>query len=385
MKQVTGFKNSWILTEDGLKKTNLIIENSKILSIGDATIDGMIELDDDKMVIPGLIDQHIHGAAGVDVIDGSVDDLYKMACSLVEEGVTAFLATTTNQSIEVIDKSLETINEYINRNYEEGAEIVGIHLEGPFICQKYMGAQLGNYILKPDVELFKHFEVKSNNLIKIVSMAIEEDKNLELVNYLKSKNIVISIGHSAANYIDIKEGIEHGVSCVTHTYNGMKPLQRDEIGTLGSALLFDELYCEAICDGVHISKPAVKLLVKNKPIDKLILVTDSLRTKYMPDGKYYELEQVIILKGKEARLEDGKLAGSVLKMNEAIKNIMEFSDMDIVSAIKCATENPARNLGLFDTMGSIKENKLANLVIVDKNLNVYQTIRNGKVVYKKVN
>lgn len=381
--QIKGFKNSWILTEDGLKKTNLIIKDNKIDHIGKKVIDGLIELSEDKIVIPGLIDQHIHGALGSDVIDGTVDDLHKMACALVEEGVTAFLATTTNQSIEVIDAALEAVNEYINHNFDEGAEIIGVHLEGPFICKKYMGAQLPNYILKPDVEIFKHFEEKSNNLIKLVSMAIEEDENFELIEYLKSKKITISIGHSAAGYEDIKKGIENGVTCVTHTYNGMRPLRRDEIGTVGSALLFDELYCEAICDGIHISKPAVKLLVKNKPMDKIILVTDALRTKYMPDGKYYELEQVIVLKGKEARLEDGKLAGSVLKMNEAIKNVMEFSGCDLISAIKFASENPARNLGLFDIMGSIKEEKLANLVVVDKELNVLKTIRNGKVVYEK--
>ena len=245
-----------------------------------------------------------------------------------------------------------------------------------------MGAQLPDYILKPSVEMFKHFEETSKNTIKLVSMAIEEDEE-EVTKYLKSKGIVVSIGHSAAGYEDIKKGIEEGVTCITHTYNGMRPLRRDDIGMVGSALLFDELYCELICDGVHSSKPAVKLLWKNKPSDKLILVSDALRTKYMPDGKYYELEQVIILKGKEARLEDGKLAGSVLWLNEAAKNLMEFAGADFISAIKCASSNPAKNLAVFDVMGSIEVNKLANLVIVDKELKVYQTIRNGKIIYNK--
>lgn len=382
MKEIKGFKNSWILTEEGIVKTNLIIEDGKIIYIGDDNIDGLIELDDDKIVIPGFIDQHIHGASGVDAIDGSVDAIYKMACSLAKEGVTAFLPTTTNQSIEVIDASLQAIKEYMDKNLDEGALVLGTHLEGPFISKKYMGAQLPDYILKPSVEMFKHFEETSKNTIKLVSMAIEEDEE-ELVKYLKSKGIVVSVGHSAAGYEDIKKGIEEGVTCITHTYNGMRPLRRDEIGMVGSALLFDELYCELICDGVHSSKPAVKLLWKNKPSDKLILVSDALRTKYMPDGKYYELEQVIILKGKEARLEDGKLAGSVLWLNDAAKNLMEFAGADFVLAVKCASSNPAKNLGLFDIMGSIEVNKLANLVIVDKELNVFQTIRNGKIIYNK--
>lgn len=384
MIEIKGFKNSWILTENGLIKTNMIIENGMIVSIGsESENEQLIELDENKIVIPGFIDQHIHGAAGYDIIDGTEEAVSKMAYALAQEGVTGFLATTTTQSIEVIDKSLKAVKDYMSKNNDEGAEILGVHLEGPFIAKKYMGAQLPNYILKPSVEMFKHFEDVSENTIKLVSVAIEEEGSAELINYLKSKNIVISIGHSAAGYEDIKQGIAEGVTCVTHTYNGMKPLRRDQIGTVGSALLFDELYCEAICDGVHISKPAVKLLWKNKPTDKLILVSDALRTKYMPDGRYYELEQVIILNGKEARLENGKLAGSVLRLNDAIKNLMEFTGTDFVSAVKCVTENPAKNLGLFDKMGSIKENKLANFVIVDKSLNVHQTIRNGKIIYQK--
>ena len=383
MEKVIGFKNSWILTEEGLKKTSMLIEEDKIVSIGDYNKEELIELDDDKIVIPGFIDQHIHGASSFDFIDCSVSEIQSIACDLLQEGVTGFLATTTTQSVEVIDQSLKKLKEYKERNIQVGAELLGVHLEGPFIAKKYMGAQLPNYIIKPDVKDFKHFEEVSGNNIKLVSMAVELDEDLKLCKYLKEKDIVVSIGHSSAGYHDVKKAVSSGVSCVTHTYNGMKPLRRDDIGTVGSTFLFNELYCELICDGVHVSEPAVNLLYKNKPKDKLILISDALRTKYMPDGKYYELEQVIVLKGKEARLEDGKLAGSVLKINDAVKNLMDFANIDFVDAVKCATENPAKNLGLFDKIGSIKENKLANLVVVDKNLNVYLTIRNGNIVYKK--
>ena len=163
----------------------------------------------------------------------------------------------------------------------------------------------------------------------------------------------------------------------------MKKIHHREIGTVGSALLFDELYCELICDGIHVSKEAVKILHKNKPSDKIILITDALRTKNMPDGIYKELEQDIILKDNVASLIDGTLAGSVLKMNVAIKNIMDFTGCDFITAIKYATENPAKNLGIYDKVGSIKENKDATFVIVDKDLNVYQTIRKGHVIYNK--
>jgi N-acetylglucosamine-6-phosphate deacetylase len=269
----------------------------------------------------------------------------------------------------------------MDKKNKTGAEILGVHLEGPFLSRKYAGAQLPDYLMKPSVENFKHFETTSGNTIKLVTLAIEEEGALQLLNYLKERNIVVSAGHTAAGYKEMKKAVENGLTCVTHTYNGMRPLRRDDIGTVGSAFLFDELYCEAICDGIHISEPAIKVLCKNKPVDKIILVTDALRTKYMPDGIYYELEQVLVLKDDVARLEDGRLAGSVLKLNKAIRDIMKFAKIDFETAVKFATENPAKNLGVFDIMGSIKENKLANFAIVDKELNVYQTIRNGIEIY----
>lgn len=383
MEKFNGFKNSWILTEDGLLKTDLIVKNGIIDSIGKSDNFELYELSDNLIVVPGFIDQHIHGAKGFDIIDGNVSDIKEIAEALPQEGVTAFLGATTTQSKEVIDKSLFAAKKYIETKSELGAELLGIHLEGPFITKKYMGAQLPNYIIKPSIKDFKHFEEVSGNNIKLVTMAIEEEGSNELIDYLKSSNIIVSIGHSAAGFKEIKNAVKNGVTCVTHTYNGMKPLRRDDIGTVGSTFLFNELYSELICDGIHVSELAVKLLWKNKPNDKVILISDALRTKFMPDGKYYELEQVIILKGKEARLEDGKLAGSVLKINEAIKNYMDFTGCDFIDAVKCATENPAKNLGIFDKMGSIKEGKLANFTVVDKDLNVYLTIRNGKVIYMK--
>ena len=384
MEKIKGFRNSNILTEEGIKKTNLIIKEDYIYSVSSNDIDGLIELDDKYIVIPGLIDEHIHGTNGVDVIDGNEENIYNIACSLSKEGVTAFLPTTTTQSIEVIDKSLLNVRNYILKNHEEGAQVLGVHLEGPFISDIYKGAQLGNYIIKPDIEIFKHLEKTSGDNIKLVSMAVEEEGSLKFIKYLKDKKIVVSAGHTNATYDEIKTAIENGLTCTTHTYNGMRPYMKDEIGTVGSALLCDELYTELICDGVHVSIPAVKFLYKNKPTNKIVLISDALRTKGMPDGVYKELEQTIILKDKEARLEDGTLAGSVLKLNEAIKNFMDFTKANFEDAVKCATENPAKNLGVFDKMGSIKENKLANLVIVDKELNVYQTIRNGKIIYNRL-
>lgn len=384
MKEIKGFRNSWILTEAGLLKTNLLIENEKISKLGNFECEGLIELEENKIVVPGFIDQHTHGAFGFDIIDGTQEALKEIAICLAQEGVTNFLATTTTESIMTIEKALNAISIYIDSHHSFGSEIIGIHLEGPFISEQYSGAQFSNAIIEPNIEIFKELEEISNSNIKQVTLAIEENGSKELISYLISRGINVSIGHSNASYLDVEKAIKQGVSCVTHTYNAQKPIHHREIGVVGASMLFDELYCEIICDGVHLSYPAIQILWKNKPADKIILITDSLRVKNMSNGRYSEPSgQTIILDGKIAKLENQVLAGSVLKMNEAIENIITNLEINLTDAIRCATENPAKNLGIFDKVGSIKEGKLANFVVIDKNINVYQTIRRGKVIYKK--
>lgn len=383
MEQIKGFKNVNVLTEEGIVKTNLIIENGKIAALGSEEVDGLVTLSDDLIVIPGFIDQHIHGAAGSDAMDGTLEDLSKIANALAKEGTTAFLATTMTQSPANIDKALACVNDYINHNYESGALVLGVHLEGPFISKDFVGAQPIEYVAAPSVDVFKHYEEVSGGHIKLVSMAVEVEGAEQLVSYLASKKIVASIGHSNAKYADVARAVAAGATNVTHTYNAQKPIHHREVGTVGAAMLFDELHCEAICDGIHLSAPAIKLLHKNKPSDKLILITDAMRAKHMPDGVSELGGQVVIVKNGEARLENGTLAGSVLKMNNAVKNVMDFIGTSLEETVKYASANPAKNLGVFDQMGSIAVGKLANLVVVDKDVNVYQTIRCGKVIYRK--
>ncbi len=378
-----GFKNSWILTEKGKIKGNLVIENGLIKSIGDESSSDLVELDENLIVIPGFIDEHIHGAAGSDAMDGTIEDLNKIACALASEGTTGFLATTMTQSPENIKKALNAVKEYRMKNISEGAEILGVHLEGPFIAKEHVGAQPIEYVQEPSVLNFKQYEEASGNTIKIVTLAPEVVGASDLIKYLKSKNIVASIGHTGAKYADVERAVLAGATNATHTYNAMKAIHHREVGTVGSTFLFDELNAEIICDGIHVSSPAIRLLYKNKPHNKFTLITDAMRAKHMPDGDYELGGQPVIVKNGEARLHDGTLAGSVLKMNLAVKNVMKFLNLPLEEVVKYATINPACNLGVDDVMGSIKEGKLANLVVVDNDLNVYMTIRNGIVVYKR--
>ena len=382
MKKVLGFKDSWILTEEGLKKTNLLIEDGRIKEIGSTSVEGLIKLPENQIVIPGFIDQHIHGAGGSDAMDGTKEALSTIAQFLAKEGTTAFCATTMTQSMENIDKALNNIKEYMSEKHPEGAEVLGVHLEGPFISKDYVGAQPIEYVAEPKIETFKHYETVSGNNIKIITMAVEVEGATDLIKYLKSKGIVASIGHTNAKYEDCKKAIEAGASNITHTYNAQKPIHHREVGTVGSAMLFDNVNCEAICDGIHLSAPAIKLLWKNKPNDKFTLITDAMRAKGMPDGVSELGGQVVIVKNGEARLENGTLAGSILKMNNAVKNVMKFLDLPLEEVVKFATINPAKNLGIDKDYGSIKVGKKANLVVVDKDVNVISTIRDGLEVYK---
>lgn len=374
-----GFKNTWIVTEKGLEKTSLTYDE-KFVTIG-KNEEGLQELPEEYVVVPGFIDEHVHGAAGSDAMDGTMEDLGKIANALASEGTTAFLATTMTQSPENITKALKAVKAYRELSPESGAEILGVHLEGPFISKDFVGAQPIEYVAKPSVEVFKKYQDASGDCVRIVTLAPEVEGSTELIKYLVSQNIVASIGHTNATYADVKKAVEAGATNLTHTYNAMKPLHHREVGTVGSGFLFDELNCECICDGIHVSGPAIQLLHKNKPADKMTLITDAMRAKHMPDGVSELGGQVVIVKNGEARLENGTLAGSVLKMNNAVKNVMKFLNLPLEEVVKLASQNPAKNLGVFDQMGSIKEGKRADFVISDKDLNVVQTVRNGKVIY----
>ena len=374
-----GFKNTWIVTEKGLEKTSLTYDE-KFVTIG-KNEEGLQELPEEYVVVPGFIDEHVHGAAGSDAMDGTMEDLGKIANALASEGTTAFLATTMTQSPENITKALKAVKAYRELSPESGAEILGVHLEGPFISKDFVGAQPIEYLAKPSVEVFKKYQDASGDCVRIVTLAPEVEGSTELIKYLVSQNIVASIGHTNATYVDVKKAVEVGATNLTHTYNAMKPLHHREVGTVGSGFLFDELNCECICDGIHVSGPAIQLLHKNKPADKMTLITDAMRAKHMPDGVSELGGQVVIVKNGEARLENGTLAGSVLKMNNAVKNVMKFLNLPLEEVVKLASQNPAKNLGVFDQMGSIKEGKRADFLILDKDLNVVQTVRNGKVIY----
>lgn len=380
-----GFKNVNVYVEGkGIVKTSIGFEGGVITCLEpNCEIEELALLSEDMVVVPGFIDQHIHGAKGYDAMDGTAEALSGIAEALPKEGTTAFLATTMTQSPENITKALNSVRDYKILNKKDGALVLGVHLEGPFISKDHIGAQPLEYVTAPSVEIFKKYQEASGNNIKIVSLAPEVEGGNELVAYLKETNVVASLGHTASGYKDVENAVAAGASNVTHTYNAQKAYHHRDIGTVGAALLFDELNCEIICDTIHVSVPAIKMVVKNKPHNKVTLITDAMRAKQLEDGISELGGQTVIVKNGEARLENGALAGSVLLMNVAIKNVVEKVGVPFTDAIDMATINPARNLGVEKEMGSIALGKKANLTILDKNFDVVMTIRDGNVVYQK--
>jgi|SRR5690554_2800385 len=378
-----GFNQVNVYVEgQGIVKRTVKVEDGKIKAISNEDDKNLQTLDDNLFVVPGFVDQHVHGANHSDGMYPTLEDIENIATTIASEGVTSFLVTTMTQTVENIIAALENINNYIENENKKGAEALGVHLEGPFVSKVFKGAQPEDNIIPCDVDTFKKFEKASNDKIKLVTLAYEENGK-ELVRYLKSKGIVASLGHTNATADEALEGISEGITNATHTYNAMRGLHHREAGTLGAVLISDNVYCEVIADLVHVSPPALKLLFKAKGKDKVILVTDAMESKHLSPGKYQLGGQDVFVEGNEARLADGTLAGSTLFMNTALKNIHDVIGLEFTEVIDLATVNPAKNLNVYDTKGSIKVGKDADFTVIDKDFNVYLTITNGKVMYKK--
>lgn len=376
LKNVTAY-----VAGKGLVKTDIAFEDGKIVAIG--KLDDVEPIfDTDGVVLPGFIDEHIHGAGGADAMDGTEQALQTISEYVAKEGTTGFLATTMTQSPENIGKALKNVKTVREKGEYKGAEILGVHLEGPFISPKHVGAQPLEYVAKPAPETFDEYNEISGGNIKVVTLAPEVEGGLDLVKHLAKIGVVASIGHTGAKFSDVEAAVAAGATNVTHTYNAQTPLHHREAGVVGAAMLIDELNCEMICDTIHVSVPAIKIFVKNKPHDKFTLITDAMRAKGMPDGLSELGGQQVFVKNGEARLSDGTLAGSVLKMNVAVKNLVEKVGVSFTDAVDFASANPAKNLGLYDERGSIEVGKRADFAVMDKDYNILCTVIGGKVVYK---
>ncbi len=372
---MTILKNLTIYMEDKKIENGYISFDDKIIKIGTGDIEG-IDMEG-KILVPGYIDQHVHGASGYDVMDADYVGLATIARDLCKEGTTSFMPTTMTDTKEKILSALSNIRKYKEENKEPAAEVVGIHLEGPFISHIYKGAQREDAIQDISLTLFDEYNEAAGGLIKQITVAPELKNADEFIKYVTSKGVVVSIGHSNTTGEEALEAIKNGAKCFTHAFNGMSKLHHRNIGAVGAMMLSEESYAELICDRIHTSDNATRLLYKVKTSDKVILVTDGMRAKQLGDGEYDLGGQKVIVQDNAARLENGVLAGSTLLMNDALKNMQDVVKCGIYDLVKMTSSNSSMLHGISNRKGSITVGKDADLVILNKDLSILNVYCKG--------
>lgn len=333
----------------------------------------------DLRILPGFIDIHCHGAYGFDTNDADPEGLRKWVKGIVDEGVTSFLATTLTQSEEVLTNAVSNVAKVVEEGYE-GAEILGIHFEGPYLNKAHKGAQPEEYCVKPNIEQFKRYQKAAHGLIKYITMAVENDEDYALTKYCSQNNVVVSIGHSNATYEQAVQAYAHGARSMTHVYNAMTPFTHRANGLVGGALRIRNMYGEIICDGNHSTLAALNNFFTSKGPDYSIMITDSLMCKGFPVGTKFDFggqEVVIYPDGSAHLVEAGNLAGSTLNVNKGLKILIEDALVPVNYAINACTSNPARCLHVDDRKGTIGVGYDADLVVLDRDYEVVQTYCKG--------
>lgn len=375
MRYVIRSKN--IFTEEGKINGHIVINDHAIEAVQHGEYSGSLSVEDymNDYVVPGFIDIHIHGGYGEDAMDASSEGLKQLSLALLSEGTTSFLPTTMTQSNENIIKALDNISRVYDEDYE-GAEILGIHLEGPFISEEKMGAQNPKYVQKPDVQQLDVFQTRANQLIKIVTFAPEKEGAAALIQSFPE--IIFSIGHSAATYEQAEEAVNRGARHITHLYNGSSSFMHREPGVVGMALTNDQVHTELIVDGLHAHPASAKLAITAKGSDKFYLITDAMRAKGKPDGVYDLGGQKVTVKGGVAKIDTGSLAGSVLKMNHGLKNLIQLSGKGLEELWRVTSLNQAVALKVDHVKGSIKAGKDADIAILNDDFEVLATMKSGR-------
>lgn len=367
---------------------NQIVDGMAILF--DDTIIDIIDKDDvanyvdleiidaeNKFVSPGLIDIHMHGYLGEDVSDGKEDGIRLMSEEILKNGVTSWLPTTVTISREDLKKALEILRNCKKLSAQgieawKGAQVIGAHIEGPFINPSKKGAQAEENIQAPDAEFIKEY----SDIIMLATMAPEMDPDFACIREVtRDTNVLMSMGHTAADYETALAAIDAGIGHATHLFNAMTPLAHRNPGVVGAALNTD-ITVELIADTFHIHPGLYSLIDKIKG-DKLCLITDCVRAGGLADGEYSLGGQPIFLKGIECRLADGTIAGSVLKLNQAVQNVRKHTDMPLWQIVAAASYNPAMAIGVADKKGSLENGKDADIIITDADFNVEQTFIKG--------
>lgn len=381
----TAFKAERIFGESNIEQHAwLAVENGHFIGFiteGQAREKGMQMVDfKDHWILPGLVDSHIHGAVGADTMDATPEALRKIGEFLLREGTTSWQPTTVTASFEDICRAAANVKAC--REMEGTARIIGCFIEGPYISKEYKGAHPEDLIrplTRNEVE-----KLQAEGLVNVFAVAPELEGAAEFIHWAVERGIRISLAHSAATYDEACAGLEAGADAVVHTYCGMAPLHHRSPNLLGAALTQDALYAELIADGIHVQVPAMQVLLRCKPKDKLILVSDAIQATGLPDGEYMLGVEPITVKDGISRVRNGSLAGSTATLLQEVRRLIAEAGEDPLTAVQMASLNPSRRLGLDREIGSIAAGKKADFIVVDRAYQLKQTWLEGrKVVDRK--
>lgn len=370
-------KNAQLVNHEfKLINADLRIENEIIAEVGsNLKGDNVVDLQG-CYLLPGFIDTHIHGAYGVRISDRDVD-LSPMTKFEATQGVTAIAITTAASEFSGLLNQLKASR--VASSSRNGSKVVAVHAEGPFISHKYKGAMTEKYILTPDIAKFDAMLEASEGLLKILTIAPEIEGAMELIDYATKNGIVVSMGHTDADYDTAQRAISVGASRMTHTFNAARPINHREPGVLSAALLSENVTCEMICDYVHLHPATIEMIFRMKGADKICMISDSGHAAGL-DVTEFEADGVMrYVKDGVVRLANGTIAGSAMTLYDGVKNLIK-SGFDIADVSKMASFNPAKSLGIDNVTGSIAQGKLADLVVLDKKLDIVDVFINGKRV-----
>jgi N-acetylglucosamine-6-phosphate deacetylase len=377
-------KNCKILDLKEGKNADILIKEGKIKKIGNILkiSDKNITLDiEGRTVVPGFIDVHIQGAGGADVLDGTVESLQTISQTCTRFGTTSFLATTVYRPAEE-NHHLEVTAKNVGKNLG-GANLLGIHLEGPFISMKKKGMISPLCITKPSLSVFNNIMEITKDTLRIMTIAPELNGSLDIIKKLKNSRVIVSLGHSNCSYEEALSGIDAGISHVTHLFNAMPQIHHRAPGPLLAIFESKNLSAQIISDGVHIYPGILRLAFNLIGGERCILITDGMQAMGLPDGNYIYNGIEYESKDGTARYHDGTLIGTSLGLNQLVHRFKRFTNCSLKVAIKTVTENPARLLGIEKNKGSIKIDKDADIVILDDDFSIWATIIGGKIAYRK--
>ena len=383
MPETIVIKGNVLTPREQIGGGSVVVEDGRIAEVSEGKAPQGRVLDfEGCYVVPGFVDIHVHGGAGEDVMDASDGGLDRLSLFLAAGGVTSFLATTNTDSQERTLKAVREIGEAAKRG-TRGARLLGLHMEGPYISMERSGAQNRAHIRLPALDELGQASLEAGGSLRMVTLAPEVDGALEAVRWLASRGIVPAAGHTDATYDEARAGIEAGIRHASHLFNGMRSLHHREPGLVGAALDDERVTVELIADCYHIHPAVLRIVARLKGTARTALVSDSIAAAGLPDGDYSLGGMKVAVRHGKSLLESGTLAGSTIRLCDAVRNMVKKADVPLREAVEMASTTPSRVAGAADRKGSIAPGMDADITVLDRGLSVMLTMVEGRVVYEK--